>query len=476
MSETNEQPLIQKIGRALFNFIKPDIPKLVLLAIFCSSFLIISNQIFTLPLSTCPMSTLDTTYYGLPFSFYSYDRLQNSNFSSLYLILNILIYYFIVCILVNYAYYGIRSFKHNDNTAKLIFSAISINLAVVLFVSLYIMSPDWLVKSIRKQQYTIANILMMVGTDPDSISIKHRRYTLHEAVRHNNVPLTKLVLSYGASINKLNDKGQSALHIAASRNAINAAKHLLRAGFDPNVRDQNGRTPAHFACSLPMANLLLIYKADPHIEDKNKKLPQHVTNNLELKKLWASIPRPKHQVNTTNNIDRTRNKTRTTNLTNTPKPAKPVSGGSSNNFDPHKKLSGCSHSIGGTLFANGKQYAITIAKSGAITAYSGIHGFAYAKCPDKGFYHIIIETKGHKPRLYKNLFHESGSDSPLSVAKKETALIQLSIVTGNAKIYWYFSKNKIQDLTNAIKQAIVSGIGTNNLIVRPTIKKVTNNR
>lgn len=469
----SDQGTFGKFGQLLIhttiNLFKPDISKLVIFAILSSLFLIIKYQIFEFPAGqACPLSTLKTTYTGLPFSFYHYDRLQNTQFHLVNLLLNLLLFYGIACLLATFAHFGINSIRHKHNVSRIIFFAIGINIVVVIFVSIKVMGPDWLVKSIRSQQSVVTNTLLILGTSSNSISFRNGRYALQEAVRHNNAALTNLLIKYGASVNAHDTKGQTALHVAVSRNALSAASILLRSGANPNALDQSGRSPAHSSCSVAMAKLLYSYKANPNIADKNHQRVEDTAINVTTKKYWASKSAALSKALAQN--------VNTAKITHPKKLEQSNSLNQKSNFTIKsitalKSLAGCTHTIGGSLFANGQEYTIKVSRSGYIVAYSGMHGFAYAKCNKKGFYHILIQIAGEKPTLYKNLFHESSDSEPLSIIDKQTVLIHLSVASSQAKIYWYFSEKKIKNLLTAIKKGQVAEIGTNPLKVIAIRKK-----
>ena len=61
------------------------------------------------------------------------------------------------------------------------------------------------------------------------------------------VATTKLLLSRGAAIDATDDRGRSALMIAAALNRFETARALLAAGADRNLRDKGGKTAADLA-------------------------------------------------------------------------------------------------------------------------------------------------------------------------------------------------------------------------------------
>ncbi|KAF2653875.1 ankyrin [Lophiostoma macrostomum CBS 122681] len=69
-----------------------------------------------------------------------------------------------------------------------------------------------------------------------------------------------LLLSKSSSVNAKNVAGQTALHFAASKAALDIARQLLAAGASARVKDRRGQVPLHRAAavgSVPMLRLLL---------------------------------------------------------------------------------------------------------------------------------------------------------------------------------------------------------------------------
>ena len=119
--------------------------------------------------------------------------------------------------------------------------------------------------------------LLAAGADPNAIVIS-RYYTLEErltalffAVRElqppsneepgRSIDLVVLLIRYGADVNRW-DEGHrfTPISAAAQNNHIDAARILLAAGADPNVRDEEGYSPLRICAEngfVEIARLLL---------------------------------------------------------------------------------------------------------------------------------------------------------------------------------------------------------------------------
>lgn len=86
---------------------------------------------------------------------------------------------------------------------------------------------------------------------------------------HNMTPLffatdtalIRLLLAYGADIDRTDRDGETALHAAVRRDQLSVAAFLLKQGSDPHVKDLAGWAPLNKA-SKGMASLLLAHGAD----------------------------------------------------------------------------------------------------------------------------------------------------------------------------------------------------------------------
>jgi ankyrin repeat protein len=70
------------------------------------------------------------------------------------------------------------------------------------------------------------------------------------------VATLKLIIARGAKLDSLDDRGRSALMIAAALNRFETARVLRQAGADPGLRDKSGRTAADLAATAEMRDLL----------------------------------------------------------------------------------------------------------------------------------------------------------------------------------------------------------------------------
>ena len=80
------------------------------------------------------------------------------------------------------------------------------------------------------------------------------------------------------SPSRINNKGQTDLHIAVALNLPVLIISLLRQGADVNAKDNGGWTPLHYAAehnTYAIASLLLAYEADIDVEDADHRTPLH---------------------------------------------------------------------------------------------------------------------------------------------------------------------------------------------------------
>lgn len=116
---------------------------------------------------------------------------------------------------------------------------------------------------------------------------------LHESTRENDpealqsvlVEISKRDISVDEPPSKWNN--QTALHVAAMRNHLTAAKLLVDAGASPRCLDVSGSSPLHYACAegnLPMVKLFLLKGGRDMVNRCNKVeecSPLHIAARFE---------------------------------------------------------------------------------------------------------------------------------------------------------------------------------------------------
>jgi ankyrin repeat protein len=129
--------------------------------------------------------------------------------------------------------------------------------------------PKYLCDAIERECTVAVNALLKRGAD---VNISCGDDTpLHKAVVKGLKDVVESLLKAGADPNvRDNNYGGTPLHAAASKCSVDVTSDLLRHGADPNARDIFGKTPLHVAAEngcAEVVRLLLEYGADPEIRD-----------------------------------------------------------------------------------------------------------------------------------------------------------------------------------------------------------------
>ncbi len=114
--------------------------------------------------------------------------------------------------------------------------------------------------------------------------------TLADAIYTKNWPFIFMMLECGVPINSRVINKSTLLHEAVKIANIEIVSDLLKLGLDPNIRDQFGGTPLHYAVTQPQSEKiiqkLIQSGANPNIKDKNKSIPLDIV--LQRKYLTAA--------------------------------------------------------------------------------------------------------------------------------------------------------------------------------------------
>ena len=110
---------------------------------------------------------------------------------------------------------------------------------------------------------------------------KSSQNTLLQAAARGELETVQTLLTAGGDPNVRNDLGQTPLHWAVGGSHMDVANALLTAGADPGARDNDGQTPLHVAVrkgEMEIFNILLKAGADPDAVNNAGQNTSHVTS------------------------------------------------------------------------------------------------------------------------------------------------------------------------------------------------------
>jgi ankyrin repeat protein len=134
-------------------------------------------------------------------------------------------------------------------------------------------SYDDFFTAIKRDDAQTVLALLQKGFDTNTLSPKHQ-HGLYEALQESSLKVIQIFLDWPATdVNVLNDKGESALMIAAIRGHTTLVGKLIQRGADVN---KTGWAPLHYAASsgqLEIMRILLKHHAYIDAESPNGTTP-----------------------------------------------------------------------------------------------------------------------------------------------------------------------------------------------------------
>ena len=129
--------------------------------------------------------------------------------------------------------------------------------------------------------------------DQDGCTPLHRivQYCLSQDDPGNEAKIRclTLLLRYGGDPNIKNNRGLTPLHYAARRNSVKCIEILLENDADVDAKNNKGKTPLHLASIWGFSDnvrLLLDEDADMYIEDNSGKTPIDVSRRPDIEEIF----------------------------------------------------------------------------------------------------------------------------------------------------------------------------------------------
>lgn len=143
--------------------------------------------------------------------------------------------------------------------------------------------------------------LLAGGARVDGQVVHHGFSALHLVADHDRAAdVIPLLLAAGAALDGRDQRGRTALHVAARAHAAIAVQALLNAGADPNAQDKQGNTPLHAAIdgvskggmlgpAVRVIDLLLANRADPRLPNEAGATPESAAQARNLLAIMERI-------------------------------------------------------------------------------------------------------------------------------------------------------------------------------------------
>jgi hypothetical protein len=136
------------------------------------------------------------------------------------------------------------------------------------------------IRSFKFDEKKIASIITCTRQYPKLMQNSYGGHTpLHIAASRDQTDIVELLIRAGANPNVKDQEGLTPLHLAAgNHSSTNLASTLISEGANVNAKNKYGYTPLHIVAFSPLkdlAELLIGAGANIHAQDKDGKTPLH---------------------------------------------------------------------------------------------------------------------------------------------------------------------------------------------------------
>lgn len=140
-----------------------------------------------------------------------------------------------------------------------------------------------LMRAVECNQIKVAELLIKHGANINVKDPHGGLSLLHKAAKRNSCNMLELLITNGADLEQVSDKGNSALHVAAFHGSAEALDVLCTAKCNLDARNIAGITPLGVALHLrkfECASRLLTYKPDVNAADKQNVTPLYLATDF----------------------------------------------------------------------------------------------------------------------------------------------------------------------------------------------------
>ena len=143
------------------------------------------------------------------------------------------------------------------------------------------------------QHFVTVRLMLDFGCSVNQSDMRGQT-ALHLAASRGHVELLKLLLKNKASVKSLDEQKRTALHWAAQRDNVERAQLLIEHGSAIDPLDQDGRTPLLLACQMNLSSsavalLLLRRGADATVTDQQGNTALHLAVSAVDPQLVAAL-------------------------------------------------------------------------------------------------------------------------------------------------------------------------------------------